>query len=275
MEPLKYSCSPLELELLQKVTLPLNHCSIPSWLLASLGYQRHPIPLEIDGINTWYPTLCQMLQTLKTSSERAAYFDHFMTLRFGLNTKQAPIHDEVSQCRPSVNYRRLLLGWLFDSDNDQGAAWRSWVESRFGLLTLYHEHPVPSPESSEYLQFRKKCTRAIYNTNELYDQLDLLYCFCQQELQLRYPNQDTLTLYRGCLDLPHYQIEHQSVWLFNNLSSFTIDEEAALRFGSKVFSVAVPLTKIACFDSLLPGRLAGEGEFMVLGGLYQATRIRI
>ncbi|MBP7548598.1 MAG: hypothetical protein KA754_11675, partial [Corallincola sp.] len=61
---------------------------------------------------------------------------------------------------------------------------------------------------------------------------------------------------------------------YNNLSSFTRDADAACRFGSQVLAVAVPLTKIVCFDSLLPGPLDGEGEFMVLGGRYRVERLR-
>lgn len=200
-----------------------------------------------------------------------------MTHRFNLS--KARYQSEAMAAdpppRPKVNYRRLLLGWLFDSDNEQGAAWRSWVESRFGLLTCFHQEPLPNPDSPEYLRYRQQCNRAIYNTNELYDQLDLLYCFCQQELRLRYPQQEHILLYRGCADLPRYHIEGRDVKLFNNLSSFTLDPESALRFGSKVYEVKVPLTKVACFELLMPRSLEGEQEFMVLGGLYSVTRMKL
>ena len=57
----------------------------------------------------------------------------------------------------------------------------------------------------------------------------------------------------------------------NNLSSFTREIDEAYRFGSRVYGVEVPLSKIVCFDTLLPGSLGGESEFMVLGGLYPVT----
>ncbi|WP_157810365.1 NAD(+)--dinitrogen-reductase ADP-D-ribosyltransferase [Vibrio sp. HA2012] len=265
-----------EAALLLQITFPLNHCNVPASLLASVAYQTCPIPLEIDGIRIWYSGLFNALQDECDPDIRALRFNDFMTARFHLAKVQAPeLRESDPPPRPKVNYRRLLLGWLFDSDNEQGAAWRSWVESRFGLVTCFHHEFVSGPDSPEYLRFRGKCTRATYNTNELYSQLDLLYSFCQQELRLRYPEVTHLTLYRGCSELPEYILDGQSVRLFNNLSSFTADPESALRFGSQIFAVQVPLTKIACFESLLPHSLQGEQEFMVLGGLYQVEKVRL
>lgn len=268
-----YAPGPEEAALLQRITFPLNYCNVPSWLLASSAYQQQPIPIEIDGISVWYPHLFDFLKDESCPEARARLFKDFMTARFHLSKASQQQNSDDPPPRPKVNYRRLLLGWLFDSDNDQGAAWRSWVESRFGLVTCFHKEAVSGPDSGEYLRFRQTCTRATYNTNELYSQLDLLYCFCQQELLLRYPEQNALTLYRGCAELPEHTLDGKPVSLFNNLSSFTADPESALRFGSKVFAVKVPFAKIACFESLLPNGLQGEQEFMVLGGLYRTKRI--
>jgi NAD+---dinitrogen-reductase ADP-D-ribosyltransferase len=268
-----YSPSEMESAVLQEISVPFNHCNLPSWLLASLAYQYQPVPVELDGIRTWYGKFFDTLSRVENTASRAEQFKTFMNYRFHLHNAKIQDVDDPTP-RPKVNYRRLLLGWLFDSDNEQGAAWRSWVESRFGLMTRFHQGLVPGPDSPEYLRFRHQCTRATYNTNELYDQLDLLYCFCQQELHLRYPETEHLTLYRGCAELPEYLIDGREVKLFNNLSSFTLDPESALRFGSKVYAVQVPLPKIACFESLLPGSLEGEQEFMVLGGLYQVKQIK-
>lgn len=270
-----YSLSESEVSLLKQISLPLNHCNVPSRLLASLAYQEQPIPVEIDGIAILYPNLFNMLKSADTAEIRANHFRGFMTSRFHLLKGSSGAQEAADPPpRPKINYRRLLLGWLFDSDNDQGAAWRSWVESRFGLLTCFHQELLPGPDSPQYLRFRQKCSRATYNTNELFEQLDLLYCFCQQELRLRYPDTEHLTLYRGCTEPSEYLIDGYPVKLFNNLSSFTSDPESALRFGSKVFSVRVPLCKIACFESLLPRSLEGEQEFMVLGGLYKVEQVK-
>ncbi len=273
LETFHYSCTPAEYEVLQQICLSLNHCSVPSWLLASIAYQDNPIPIEIDGINLWYAKLFEALNSSDSYESRAEHFKNFMTVHFHLSKKDYNTSEYGDPPpRPKVNYRRLLLGWLFDSDNEQGAAWRSWVESRFGLLTRFHRESLHGPDTREYLRFRQACTRATYNTNELYAQLDLLYCFCQHELRIRYAGCEHVTLYRGCAELPEYVINGETVKLFNNLSSFTADPESALRFGSKVYAVKVPLSKIACFESLLPYSLQGEQEFMVLGGLYKVER---
>ncbi|WP_319536838.1 NAD(+)--dinitrogen-reductase ADP-D-ribosyltransferase [uncultured Vibrio sp.] len=271
-----YFCSPEENEVLNQICLPLNHCNVPSWLLASIAYQDNPIPLELDGIQIWYPKLFNNLKSIDSYETRAEHFKNFMTNLFHLAKHDYNAQENTDPPpRPKVNYRRLLLGWLFDSDNEQGAAWRSWVESRFGLLTCFHKESLHGPDTPEYLRFRKTCTRATYNTNELYAQLDLLYCFCQHELRLRFKGREHVTLYRGCAELPEHTIDGQAVKLFNNLSSFTADADSALRFGSKVYAVEVPLAKIACFESLLPDSLQGEQEFMVLGGLYKVERLKL
>jgi NAD+--dinitrogen-reductase ADP-D-ribosyltransferase len=269
-----YTLGTDEGKLLRQITFSLNYCNVPSWLLASIAYQAHPIPIKIDGVDNWYARLFAFLKWESDPAARARLFQDFMTARFHLAKVKQQEADEPLP-RPKVNYRRLLLGWLFDSDNVQGAAWRSWVESRFGLVTCFHKESVSDPDSPEYLRFRQKCTKAMYNTNELYNQLDLLYCFCQQELRLRYPETNHLTLYRGCAELPEHTLDGLSVRLFNNLSSFTADPESALRFGSQVFAVRVPFPKIACFESLLPHSLEGEKEFMVLGGLYRAEKVNL
>ncbi|MCF7362126.1 NAD(+)--dinitrogen-reductase ADP-D-ribosyltransferase [Vibrio diazotrophicus] len=270
LKPNQYGYSAGEEDILEQISLPLNHCNVPSKLLASLGYQQNPILLEIDGLHLWYPALHELLQKAGNYEQRAKNFINFMSQHFHLSCVDESVNEKTDPPpRPKLNYRRLVLGWLFDSDNEQGAAWRSWVESRFGLLTCFHKVSLHGPDTSEYLDFRKVCSRATYNTNELYAQLDLLYFFCQQELRLRYLGTEHLTLFRGCREQAEYRINGENVKLFNNLSSFTTDPESALRFGSKVFAVSVPLYKIVYFDSLLPCSLQGEQEFMVLGGLYR------
>lgn len=263
-----------EAALLKQVVLPINHCNLPSWLLASLQFQQHPVPIEIDGVSTWFSDLFDTLSTIECSKKRALHFADFMEFRFRLNESRASANwQEEPPPRPKVNYRKLVLGWLFDSDNDQGAAWRSWVESRFGLLTQFHQQPLSTPEA--YHGFRYACARAVYGTNELDTQLDLLYSYCQLELAVRYPNSQHIRLYRGCTELPEHQIAGKAVKLFNNLSSFTLDPEDAFRFGSKLYAVDIPLAKVVCFDSLLPNSLSGEKEFMVLGGLYHVELLKL
>jgi len=266
--------SAMESAFLRHIALPINHCNLPARELAGLDYQQQPAPLQIDGVTTLYRDLFVCLEGIPDASQRAERFENYMAVRFRLPEAGLPSWDAAGEPpRPKINYRRLLLGWLFDSDNDQGAAWRSWVESRFGLLTCFHQHPIYGADCPEYLHFRQACARATYNTNDLDSQLDLLYSFCQYELGLRYPDTRHITLYRGCAEPRLYRLGGRTVKLFNNLSSFSCDPEEAQRFGTKVFATQVPLSKIVCFDSLLPRTLGGEQEYMVLGGLYRVERV--
>ncbi|GGC05175.1 N-acyl homoserine lactonase [Marinobacterium zhoushanense] len=255
--------------------LPINRSNLPARVIASLEYQRHPAPLRIDGVDSLYGDLLQHLSSCRCASERLEQFRNYMTLRFRLPADDLPDSPlDEPQLRPKAHYNRLIRGWLFDSDSREGAVWKGWVESRFGLLTRFHKEPIPSPESDAYDRFLEERVRGIHNTNALETQLDLLYTYCQYELNQRYPGRSHLRLYRGSRGQLFGEHNGTKLKLFNNLSSFTLDPEEALRFGDQVLEVQVPLSKIVCFDSLLPGQLQGEQEYMVLGGLFEVSRFR-
>jgi NAD+--dinitrogen-reductase ADP-D-ribosyltransferase len=60
----------------------------------------------------------------------------------------------------------------------------------------------------------------------------------------------------------------------NNLVSFTSERELAESFGDIILEVEAPTVKILFFNSLLPRHaLKGEGEFVVIGGDYQAKAL--
>lgn len=71
LAPKVYSPSEEEAKVLRDIALPLNHCSVPSWLLASLAYQQQPIPVEIDGVSTWYSAVFNSLSKGETAEIRA------------------------------------------------------------------------------------------------------------------------------------------------------------------------------------------------------------
>ncbi len=257
------------------ICLPINRCNLPAAVLASLTFQRHPVPLELDGVLPHYQDLFTQLAVRPDSQSRRDYFADYMAVHFRLpGHPLTPWPEAEPVPRPQANYRRLLLGWLFDSDSDAGAAWRLWAESRFGLCTRYHKEPIHNQEEGPYYRFMQACVRATYNTNDLAGQFDLLYSFCQFELRCRYPGGQHLELYRGGMESPEPGPEGEPVLLFNNLSSFTREIDEAYRFGPRVHAVQVPLSKIVCYESLLPNMLDGENEFMVLGGYYQVSRVR-
>ena len=120
----------------------------------------------------------------------------------------------------------------------------------------------------------------IYATNAIEAQLDLLYTYCQYELTMRHTRHDLpgkvrhLTLYRGINHIGEHEILERCGHgryrvLLNNLNSFSASRERADEFGDYILEVAVPLPKVFFFNSLLPGMLKGEDEFVVIGGVYE------
>lgn len=267
--------SPSWLSPTEAMCLPLNRCNLPARLITALSYQLAPVPLQLDGVLPFHADLFRRLDRHSSAAERARGFCDYLAVHFRLPSPELegwPEADEIP--RPHAHYRRMLLGWLFDSESVAGAAWRGWVESRFGLRPLYHREPIHEFEDASYLAFRRHCAEALYNTNDLPGQLDLLYSFCQYELARRYPNQRHLALFRGGDEQAMPDATGRWLVHYNNLSSFTRHKEEAFRFGPRVYAVQVPLTKIVCYEGLLPSPLDGEGECMVLGGCYQVQPVR-
>lgn len=178
--------------------------------------------------------------------------------------------------RHKLDYLRLLRGWMFDADSQEGAVMKGWVESRFGLVTRNHSGPTIEPDSEAFLRFTQARVSGLYNTNGLEAQLDLLFAYCQYELTRRKLGSMHLTLYRGVNRLNQHEVlwrnaDKELVLLLNNLNSFTDDLEYAGTFGDYILRVSVPLTKLLFFPGLLPGVLRGEGEYLVLGGVYRVS----
>lgn len=259
----------------REARLSLNRCNLPSVILGSLTFQRHPAPLFIDGVQELHGDLFARLQRQPSAQARAEQFMHYMTVHFLLEALDEAGYTQQSRVdRGRADYLRLLRGWFFDSDGREGAVWKGWVESRFGLLPRHHLTPIHSPNDESYRAYLEARGSGLYNTNALEAQLDLLYSYCQYELQQRYPGQTHLRLYRGVNRLADHELlasreRHHSVVLLNNLSSFTTERSRADEFGDVIIEVEVPLAKIAAYSRLLPGILMGEEEVMVIGGVYE------
>jgi NAD+--dinitrogen-reductase ADP-D-ribosyltransferase len=117
---------------------------------------------------------------------------------------------------------------------------------------------------------------AVYGTNALEAQFDLLYRYCQYELARQHPATSHLTLYRGVNRVDDHETlatldKTRRVVLLNSLSSFTANRERADEFGDYLLTARVPLAKIFCFNTLVPAMLQGEDEYTVIGGLYEVT----
>ena len=75
-------------------------------------------------------------------------------------------------------------------------------------------------------------------------------------------------------DLERGIVSREQIVRLNNLVSCTSDEERAWEFGSTVWEVCVPLSKIFFYNDLLPGSIMkGEGEYLVIGGEYRVRQV--
>lgn len=258
--------------------LPINRCNLPALILGSPSFQQHPVPLYIDGVHSLHRSLFAHLDAVEGVTERVEYFRGYMDTCFQLNALEEAGHQAHSRMdRSRANYLRLLRGWGFDSNSREAAVVKGWVESRFGLIPRFHHEAITHPEQPSYRFYEQERAHGLYNTNALEAQLDLLYSYCQYELGRRFPQQSHLSLYRGINGLNTYEVlegssrQRQALILLNNMNSFTDSLERADEFGDEVLEVEVPLPKVFYFTPLLPRTLRGEGEYMVIGGVYRVN----
>lgn len=265
------------LALPRQARLPINRCNLPSVILGSLTFQRHPNALEIDGVNTLHRALFDDLRDVVEPAQRAIRFADYMRSAFLLeHPDEVGLGPDCNRPRHRVDYRRLLRGWLFDSDSAEAAVLKGWVESRFGLLARKHEVRLRDDDIDSRSRYAAARTRGLYNTNALEAQLDLLFAYCQFELSLRYSSSARLRLYRGINHLDGYEVlarpgSNRYVLVMNNLSSFSGSRERADEFGDVVIAADVPVSKLLYTPALLPDLLRGEDEFLVIGGVYEVV----
>jgi NAD+--dinitrogen-reductase ADP-D-ribosyltransferase len=256
--------------------LSLNHCNLPAVILGSLTFQQHPVPLTLDGVQELHDELFSSLRHLCKREERAIHFMDYMRSGFLLdNLDEAGFDAEHARYkRDKADYLRILRGWMFDPDGKEAAVLKSWVESRFGLLPRNHRGPLGDYTTEKYQAYLCDRAKGLYNTNGLEAQLDLLYTYCQYEINHSFPEQTHITLFRGINQVKEHEILHQSnkhecILLLNNLNSFTNERERADEFGDYILEAEVPLAKLLYFPNLMPDRLRGENEYMVIGGVYR------
>ena len=249
-----------------------NHCNLSPWAIASWEFQAAPHPLELDNILLTDRRLWEKLAVVADSAERGRIFHDYVSVKFRLH-EWADASDAARACLRH-SYLHALRNWGVDSNGPSGAALKAWVESRFGLRATYH-HGLLATDADARSRYATDRMKGAARTANLSMQLDLLYTFCQTELARRHPGRRWFTLYRGTHDPGEYAVRHaplrddRLLVEFNNLSSFTSDSEVAWEFGSSVWEVAVPTSKIVFFHGLLPPSiLQGENEYLVLGGEY-------
>jgi len=251
--------------------LPINRCNLPAVILGSLTFQQYPALLAIDGVAELHREFLAALTLCTDAGERERRFHSYMKQCFCLDDLQQAGLSENAQKR-RLDYLRLIRGWHFNADSIEGAVLKSWVESRFGLLPRYHKAPIRDQSEIAYRQYLEHRASGLYNSNALEAQLDLVYTYTQTELARRFPGQTHLKLYRGVNQWREHeqlgQRDGQTQLLLNNVSSFSNCPDRAGEFGDTVFSAQIPFAKIICCAEVLPGKLQGEGEYLVIGGIY-------
>lgn len=255
-----------------------NRCNLAPWVIAAAEFQDHPRPIEIDGVRQADRRLFERLADTTDPAQRAEIFHDYLSVKFRLHEWSE--HQAGARSSLRSSYLRYLRNWGVDSNGHAGAVLKSWVESRFGLPATFH-HGRLATDAAARARYREDRMRGAAQTVGALMQLDLLYMFCQGELQRRRPGERWCKLYRGTHDPDEYHIQpdpagtaRMALAQLNNLSSFTADPEIAWEFGSSVWEVLVPFEKIVFFSGLLPRHLLeGESEYLVLGGQYRVKTL--
>ncbi len=255
--------------------LPINRCNLPAVILGSLTYQKHPVPLQLDGIEPLQRGLFERLEAIPDTGERAHLFLAHMRALFSLEDPEAAGYSERSvRARTRASYLRIVRGWAFNPDGIEAAVLKGWVESRFGLLPRHHGGPIRDLSEPTYRAYLEQRSRGLYGTNALDAQLDLLYTYAQHELARQHPDTSHLTLYRGVNRVADHEClatldKRRRVVLLNSVSSFTSNRDRAGEFGDYILETQVPIAKVCFFQRLLPELLKSEDEFVVIGGVYE------
>jgi len=255
-----------------------NLVGLPSPLLASTAFNRHPRPLCIHGTRATNPGLFRLLEACREQAEAAEVFQHYMALQFNLTDSRTGANETGYR---SCSYVELLRGWGFDSSSPQGAVLKGWVESRFGLIPVYHGERLERFPSAGWLRYLEEKYNSRFHNNCIQLQLDLLYEYSQWSLA-RFGTRTArhVSLWRGSNDCECQLVEGHlrdgyCTMRLNNLVSFSWAPETAETFGDWLLRANVPRAKLLLFPGLLADHvLCSEGEYLVIGGLYAVKTYR-
>ena len=251
-------------------------CNRPPWAIACQEFQDNPTPLAIGRVRQENRRLFEILDAEENPARRGGIFHEYLSVQFALHQWEDHLDTARSSLRNS--YVRYLRGWAVDSNSLEGAVLKGWVHSRMGIFPTFHGGRLDG-DAEAIERFAIDRIRGSARTNAIESQLDLLFEYCQYELHRRHPGEQWLTLFRGTFDGASYQRAGSDqpgnpVVRMNNISSFTSDRECAWEFGSTVWEVRVPLTKVFFFSDLLPESiLRGEQEYLVIGGEYRVRKL--
>jgi len=255
-----------------------NLVGVPTGLLASVTFNAFPVPLHIAGVKEANRSLFAMLSEADDAETAAGMFEAYMATMFDLDDQD---RDGRGPARfRASSYLRLLRGWGYEANSPEGAVLKGWVESRFGLFPTFHKAPIMRFAGQAWISYVEEKMSSRFHSNAIQSQLDLLYEFCQWSL-LRFHSvgRKHVRLFRGTNNFEEHQLverfdKRRVVVRLNSLASFTSERDLAESFGDMILEVEVPTVKIMFFNSLLPRHaLKGEGEFIVIGGDYEAKAL--
>jgi NAD+--dinitrogen-reductase ADP-D-ribosyltransferase len=260
-----------------------NLVGLPTQFIASPDFHADPVPMHISGVREMNASLFEMLGRASDLADAGVAFMCYMVAMFGLDPEQ---HDSApgraGQRRFRSSFLRLVKGWGYDSNGPEGAVFKGWVESRFGIFPTYHKEPIRRIASGAWTTYVEEKMSSLFHSNAIYTQLDLVYEFCQWALEhFVAPKGTHVTLYRGTNSFDEHLIQERidrttAVIRLNNLASFSADRDVASCFGDIILTVDVPLAKLVFFNTLLSQHaLNGEAEYLVIGGDYRVTASRL
>ena len=204
-------------------------------------------------------------------------FVHYLSLAFGLQPVAEPASPAEAR-RWRASYIKLLQSWGVDSNGPAGAVLKGWVESRFGIVPCFHQARLARFPSPAWVRYLEEKASSRFHNNCIYQQLDLLYEFCQWALQRFRPYGPLrqVALWRGITRCEAQIVQgtlgpgrRQWVVQLNNVVSFAHEPEQAECFGDWLLQAQVPLAKLLFYPGLLgKSLLQGEGEVLAIGGHY-------
>ena len=250
-----------------------NLVGVPAGLIASNAFNDYPVPLSIRGVRETSRALFVMLDQARDAAEAAEAFEKYLHAMFTIDSETQQARDGLRRFRAS--YRQLLEGWGYDANGAAGAVLKGWVESRFGLLPVFHKASLRRVGSEAWVRYVEEKMSPRYHNNSINMQLDLLYEFCQWVRARFFKGRSHVMLYRGVNEFTEHEIlarpnRHSALVRMNNLVSFSAERAVADAFGDTILEVRVPVTKLLFFRELLPRHpLSGESEYLVIGGDYR------
>lgn len=255
-----------------------NLVGVPTGLLASPAFNTYPVPLHIASVREQNRSLFKMLSEAEAPDIAAGMFEAYMATMFDLDDQD---RDGRGPARfRASSYLRLLRGWGYEANSPEGAVLKGWVESRFGLFPTFHKATIDRFSGKAWITYIEEKMSSRFHSNAIQSQLDLLYEFCQWSLgRFHSVGHKHITLFRGTNSFEEQQLlerldKRRVVVKLNSLLSFTSERELAESFGDIILEVEVPTVKILFFNSLLPRHaLKGEGEYVVIGGDYEAKAL--